>query len=352
MAATVRAYGVLPDGRPVRAARLGGPGGLEVEVLEYGALLASLRAPAADGSGAVETLLGFGDLDGWTDDRAYHGRAIGRVANRIAGARFELDGESYRTTANEGPNTLHGGAVGWSGRLWTLECAEPRRAVLTYRSPDGEEGFPGAVDAAVTFSLVDDQVLEIVWEAQTDLPTPLAMTHHPYFNLSGRARTSVLDHTLQVAAQAVTPVRPGLIPTGELLAVERTPFDLRTPRRLGDMLAMQHQQLVIPRGYDLNWVLEPERDRAAAVAVLRSPLSGVSLHLSTDQPGLQVYSGQGLGHPFVPHGALVLEPQDFPDAVNTPAFPPVILRPGETYRRWARYRFAADAPGDVGAPGA
>lgn len=344
----VRAYGVLPDGRPVRAARLGGPGALQIEVLEYGATLASLRAPTLGGGGPVETLLGFADLDGWVDDRDYHGRAIGRVSNRIAGARFELDGEPYRTVANQGGNTLHGGAVGWGGRLWTLESADARRAVLSYRSPDGEEGFPGAVDALVTFSLVADDALEIVWEARTDRPTPLAMTHHPYFNLSGRPRTPVLDHILQVAAQAVTPVKPGLIPTGEFLAVERTPFDLREPRRLGDVLSLQHQQLVIPRGYDLNWVLDADRDPGAEAAVLRSPQSGVSLHLSTDQPGLQVYSGQGLGHPFVPHGALVLEPQDFPNAVDTPAFPPVILRPGERYRRSALYRFAAGEPGAAG----
>ena len=199
-------------------------------------------------------------------------------------------------------------------------------------------------DPIVTFALVGDHALEITWEARTDRPTPLAMTHHPYFNLSGRPRTPVLDHTLQVASEAVTPVRAGLIPTGALLPVERTPFDLRSARRLGDVLSQQHQQLVIPRGYDLNWVLDAGRDPAEEVVELRSPESGVSLHLSTDQPGLQIYSGQGLGHPFVPHGALVLEPQDFPDAVNTPAFPPVVLRPGGTYRRWARYRFAAGEP--------
>lgn len=338
---TVRRYGTLPDGAPVQAARLGRPGGLEVEVLEYGATLASLRAPVHGGA-AIETLLGFADLEGWLDDRAYHGRLIGRVSNRIAGARFELDGEVRRTVANEGPNTLHGGAVGWSGRLWRLVEATPDRVVMGYVSPDGEEGFPGEVRAQVAFCVSGD-TLEIVWEAQAQAPTPLAMTQHPYFNLSGRPRTVILDHTLQVAADAITPVRPGLIPTGERLPVERTPFDLRTPRRIGDCLAMQHQQLVLPRGYDMNWALDPDRDGPAAV--LRSPESGLSLEIGTDQPGLQVYSGQGLGHPFVPHGAVVLEPQAYPDAVNQPDFPGVVLRPGERYRRWARYRFTAGAPG-------
>lgn len=348
MTEVVRRYGELPDGRPVRAARLGWEGGLQVEVLEYGAALSSILAPTRAGP-PVETVLGFPDLQGWLDDRSYHGRLVGRVANRIAGAAFELDGQTWRTTANEGPNTLHGGAIGWGGRLWTLEAADARRAVLAYFSPDGEEGFPGEVRARVELELVADDTLEITWEARVDRSTPVAMTHHPYFNLSGLPRTPVLDHMLEVAAEAVTPVRPGLIPTGELLPVERTPFDLRRPRRLGDALSMQHQQLVIPRGYDLNWALRPEvaegYDAAVPAAVLRSPESGVVLELSTDQPGLQVYSGQGLGFPFVPHGAVVLEPQDFPNAVNVPAFPSPLVEPEAPYRRRARYRFSAGPSG-------
>ena len=342
---SVRRYGVMPDGSPVQAARLGRPGGLEVEVLEYGATLASLRAPVHAGA-PVETLLGFPDLEGWLDDAAYHGRVIGRVSNRIGGARFELDGEVRRTVANEGANTLHGGVVGWSGRLWRIVEETPDRVALGYVSPDGEEGFPGEVRAQVAFALAGDDTLEIAWEAQADAPTPLAMTQHPYFNLSGHPRTVILDHTLRIAAEAITPVRPGLIPTGELLPVERTPFDLRRARRIGDCLAMQHQQLVLPRGYDMNWALDAGREGPAAV--LRSPESGLSLEIDTDQPGLQVYSGQGLGHPFVPHGAVVLEPQAFPNAVNTLAFPGVILQPGERYRRWARYRFVAGPPGAEG----
>lgn len=347
MTEVVRPYGTLPDGRAVRAVRLGRPGGLEVEVIEYGASLASLRVP--DRAGAmVETLLGPSDLQGFLNDRDFHGRLIGRVSNRIAGARFELDAETFRVAANQGPNTLHGGVVGWGGRLWRLEEAEAERAVFSYVSPDGEEGFPGEVRARVTFALARDTALDITWEAEAARATPLAMTHHPYFNLSGRARTPILDHTLQVRAQAVTPVRAGLIPTGELLPVERTPFDLRRPQRIGDRLAMQHQQLVIARGYDLNWVLDPDATHGVdgpAAAVLRSPETGVELSISTDQPGLQIYSGQMLGHPYVPHGALALEPQDFPNAVNTPAFPSVVLRPGEHYRRSARYDFRAGAPG-------
>ena len=340
MSADVRTFGEL-DGRAVRAVRLGSPGGLRVEVIEFGACLSSIVAPTTQGP-PIETLLTFGDLQGFVDDRMFHGRLVGRVANRIANARFELDGETHHTPANQAPNTLHGGAIGWGGRLWRLEEADAHRAVLAYTSPDDDEGFPGQVDAEVELTVSDD-TLDVVWTARTDRPTPLALTYHPYFNLSGRARTPVLDHLLQVRAAAVTPVKPGLIPTGELMPVERTPFDLRTSRRIGDCLAMQHQQLVLPRGFDLNWVLDGEGDGPAAS--LRSPESGVALELETDQPGLQIYSGQGLGHPFIPHGAVVLEPQDFPNAVNTPAFPSVILKPGELWRRYVRYRFSAGAPG-------
>ena len=343
----VRTYGELPDGRPVRAVRLGGPGGIEAEVLEYGATLSSLRAPVQGAAESIETLLGFPDLQGYLNDRDYHGRVVGRVANRIAAARFELDGETYRLAASQGPNTLHGGVVGWSGRLWRLEEASAERAVFSYVSPDGEEGFPGEVRARVSFD-VSGGTMDIVWEAEAGRATPVSMTHHPYFNLSGRPRAAVLDHSLQVRGSAICPVRAGLIPTGELMPVEHTPFDLRRPAVVGERLAMQHQQLVVARGFDHNWALDPEASRGLAgeeAAVLRSPDTGLELHLSTDQPGLQVYSGQMLGHPFIPHGALVLEPQGFPNAVNTPAFPSTILRPGERYRHSLRYRFVAGAPG-------
>ena len=343
MTADVEPYGQLPDGRPVRRVRLGHERGLQVDVLEFGAILAAIHAPVASGP-SVQVLLGYDDLDGWLQDRSYHGRLLGRVANRIAGAQFELDSETWRLTANQGPNTLHGGAVGWGGRLWRIEDASADRAVLAYVSPDGEEGFPGEVRARAAFRILDGHTLEIAWEARTERPTPVAMSQHPYFNLTGRPRTPVLDHTLQIAADAVLPVRAGLIPTGEELPVARTPFDLRQPARIGDRLAMQHQQLVIPRGFDLTWVLDPGRGGAPA-AVLRAPETGIELQLSTDQPGLQVYSGQGLGHPFTPQGAVALEPQDFPNAINTPAFPSVILRPGERYLRRARYRFVAGERG-------
>jgi aldose 1-epimerase len=331
-------FGVLDDGRPVRRVRLGRPGGVELEVLEYGAIVRSLRAPARHGP--VETVLGFADLAAYVADASYQGCVVGRCANRIGGARFTIDGERFAVTANEGANCLHGGAPGWNKRLWRFEAAgeDGRIASLAYASPDGEEGFPGAVAACVTFELLEPDALRITWAARTDRPTPVNLSHHFYFNLSGDPRHPVLDHELTVAAQAITPVRPDLIPTGELMPVAGTPFDLRRGRVIGEALAERHPQLVPAGGFDHNWALDAGATPALS---LRSPTTGLVLHVTTDQPGVQIYSGQGLGAPFVAHGALVVEPQGFPDAVNQPGFPQVVLRPGKVYRRSATYRFEA-----------
>jgi aldose 1-epimerase len=184
--------------------------------------------------------------------------------------------------------------------------------------------------------LAGPDILRIAWEAQTERPTPVNLTHHLYFNLSGGQSPSVLDHSLTIAADGFTPVRADLIPTGEVAAVNGSPFDLRRPRRLGDGLAQAHPQLAIGGGYDHNWALRPGARPALA---LRSPETGLVLELETDQPGVQIYAGQGLKAPFAPYGGIAIEPQGFPDAVNQPGFPDVVLRPGSVYRRTATYRF-------------
>lgn len=344
MAADPREFGTLADGRVVRSLRLEWPAGLAVELLEFGAVVRSLTAPVA--GGRMEALLGFERLADYEADETYQGCIVGRFANRIAGAAFTLDGEAYAVTANEGPNTLHGGRLGLSKRLWRFEPpgADGLSAALAYVSPDGEEGFPGRLDVRVAFTLTAADTLRIVWEARTDRPTPVNLTHHLYFNLSGDRQRPTLDHTLAVAAQAFTPVRPDLIPTGALVPVAGGPFDLRTPRRLGAVLAQKDAQLEIGGGVDHNWGL----DRTASPAArLRSPETGLALDLATDQPGLQVYTGQGLSGRFARFGGIALEPQGFPDAVNQPGFPDCILRPGVLYRRTASYRFQATPPGEA-----
>ena len=331
-------FGRLADGRPVRAARLSRPGGLDLEIIEYGAIIRTLMVPV--GGERINTVLGFDALSAYEADPSYQGCIVGRCANRIGRARFTIDRVSYLVEANEGANTLHGGQLGFGKRLWRFE--EPVSATeiaLTYVSPNGEAGFPGEARCRVVFSLPADDVLEIQYEATVDHATPLNLCHHPYFNLSGVPGASVLDHELQIRAPAITPVEPDLIPTGAFMPVEGTAFDFRRPRGVGDALAEDHPQLRLGGGIDHNWVLEQGVGPAVR---LRSPRNGLTLSLTTDQPGLQVYGGQGLPQPFVSHGAVVLEPQGFPDAVNQPDFPSVIVRPGEVYRRRAIYRFAVE----------
>jgi aldose 1-epimerase len=330
------AFGGLADGRAVQMATLSRPGGLSVEVLDYGAAVRSLHLPGVAGS----MVLGFDDAAGYEADDAYQGVVVGRYANRIADGRFSIDGDRFQATPNEGDNCLHGGRTGLSRRLWRFETVGPTACTLTCRSPEGEEGFPGALDARVVLSITDDETLEIVWEARVTRPCPVNLTHHLYFNLSGDSGRSVLDHNLMVRAAAITPVEPDLIPTGELLPVAGTPFDLRTPRRVGEVLAQAHPQLAIGGGLDHNWALRPGEGPAIS---LHSPETDVRLSITTDQPGVQIYSGQMLGAPFAPHRGLAIEPQDFPDAVNQPAFPEVVLRPGATWRRRAAYRFRTGA---------
>ncbi len=303
-------------------------GRLMLEIDPHGAAIRSLKV------GGIETLLqpqGQGEA---LADAQYLNRLVGRVANRIDHGRVPVDGVDHFVSTNEGPNTLHGGQVGWSMRDWALE-ATPAGARLAYTSTDGEMGFPGEVSAVADIAFVADDAFEIRYGAVTDRPTPVALTHHLYFNLSGRSGATILDHMLTLAADAVTPCGEGLIPTGEILSVDGTPFDFRAPRALGSALTQTHPQLTLAGGIDHNFVLDP---RARPTLRLHSPDSGVTLEIGTDQPGVQLYTGQKMPPPWITHQALVIEPQDFPDAVNHPAFPPTIVRPGETYSRRVLYR--------------
>ena len=331
----MRAFGLTADGHAVHAATLGWKGGLEVEVLDYGAIVHRLAFPTL--GGLRQAVLAYTTLGDYERDTAYVGALVGRVANRIALGRFPLDGREVQASVNEPPNTLHGGKVGFNKRMWRFEEITEEGVTLAYRSPAGEEGFPGGLDVRAHFSLPAADTLQIDYEATTDAPTPVNLSHHLYFNLHGDPASTILDHRLTLAAARFTPVGEGLIPTGEVASVAGTPFDLRAGTQVGEVLAHDDPQLRLGGGVDLNWALDTGAEPALT---LRAP-DGATLAISTDQLGMQIYSGQKLEPPFIRHGALAIEPQGFPDAVNQPSFPNAILRPGETYRRSSRYRLTA-----------
>ena len=304
---------------------------LELEIAPHGAAITSLTI------NGIEVLLQPQGLTEADADAQYLNHLIGRVANRISRGRFDLDGHGCQVSTNEGPNTLHGGKVGWSTREWRLEntLAGVR---ARYVSPDGEMGFPGEVHAFADIAFVSDDAFEIRYGATADRPTPLNLTHHLYFNLSGQTGVSILDHQLTLGASRYTPCGPGLIPTGEVSQVDGTPFDFRSPRTLGDAMAQPHPQLKLAGGIDHNFALD---EGAKPALRLTSPESGVTLEIETDQPAVQLYAGQKMQPPWIDHQALAIEPQDFPDAVNHPNFPSTILRPGETWSRRVLYRLTS-----------
>ena len=331
----MRSFGMLNDGRSVEAITLGEPHGLQAEVLTYGAILRRLTYPV---NGARRDLvLCFDDLDSYVRDRAYVGSLVGRFGNRIADARFTLDGRAHALSVNEGVNHLHGGHLGFGKRLWRVlsPVEHGSRLVLGLTSPDGEEGYPGEVEATVELDARPNR-LSITLTARTTAPTPVNLTYHPYFNLAG-AHVPAVNQKLRIPASHYLPVRPGLIPTGERAPVAGTPFDFREARRLEPPPADSHPQLALAGGYDHCWVLDADADCACELSC-----RDLALRMRGSGPGLQFYNGQFLAksHPSLGHG-VILEPQGLPNAPNEPAFPPSILRPGETYRATIDYELRA-----------
>ena len=306
------AFGRLRDGRPVDLFVLSGAYGIEARVMTWGATLVSLSVPDRRGR-PVGVVVGFDSLEGYLASRTpYLGVVVGRYANRIAGARFELDGKAWRLAANEGANQLHGGPQGFDRKLWHATASRDE-LTLSCRSEDGDQGFPGNVEASVTYALEGTE-LHVRYRAKTDRATVVNLTHHAYFNLAGHG--SVLDHVLRIDADRFLPVTEELLPTGELRAVDGTPMDFRRPREIG-------------RAYDHCWVLSG-RSPAAEV---ESRASGIRMAVSTTQPGLQLFTGNGR--------SFCLETQHFPDSPNQPSFPSTVLRPGETYSHRTVLRFGA-----------
>jgi aldose 1-epimerase len=323
--------------------------GIEARIMTYGATLVSLKTPDRTGN-LKNIILGFDSLDPYVAGVPYFGATVGRYANRIAGGRFVLDGNSYQLPQNNGPNSLHGGNRGFDKRVWNAQSIETPSGPslrLTYVSAAGEEGYPGELSAHVTYRLGDDDTLTIDYEATTTAPTPVNLANHAYFNLTGDPERTILDQMLQINADGFTPVNATLIPTGEMRAVAGTPFDFRTPHSIGSRINAKDEQLRLGGGYDHNWILNSNGTGSVRpAAVLADPTSGRSIEISTTQPGLQFYSGNfldgksaGAGTVFKYRTGLCLETQHFPDSPNQPSFPSAIVRPGQTYSERTVFAF-------------
>lgn len=329
------------DGRKVQLFTLTNKSGTQIKISSYGGTVTSWVAPDKSG-GKSNIVLGFDSLGGYLAKPPYFGATIGRYGNRIGDAKFSLDGKTYTLAANNGKNSLHGGNKGFDKVVWDAAPATDGTPSLTlsYLSKDGEEGYPGNLKATVKFTLTEDSELQIEYNAETDKATPVNLTNHSYFNLSGDVAGGILNHKLWIDADKYTPVDTTLIPTGQLTAVKGTPFDFTSPHTIGERIAQ------VKGGYDHNFVLNRKGSDLQLVAWVQDSTTGRKLEVYTTEPGLQFYSGNFLdgsiknrdGKAIPQHGALCLETQHFPDSPNKPSFPTTVLKPGEKYHTVTKYK--------------
>jgi aldose 1-epimerase len=342
-------FGTMPDGIAVKAYTLKNSNDVEMTVINYGGIIVSLKTP--DRNGAFDDIvLGYDSLSGYIKSSPYFGALIGRYGNRIANGKFSLDGVEYKLAQNNDANHLHGGIKGFDKVFWEITPgADSTSLLLTYKSADGEEGYPGNLSVEVTYTLTDNNELKIDYKATTDKPTIVNLTQHSYFNLAGSNAKDILGHTLVINADAFLPVDKTLIPTGERRAVKGTPFDFTTPHLIGERINEKDQQLQFGLGYDHCWVLNNNYDSATVshVATLSDSTTGRVLEVYTNEPGLQFYSGNFLdgtlkgktGKVYEYRSGLCLETQHFPDSPNKKDFPSVVLLPGQTYTTSTMYSF-------------
>ena len=338
-----RPFGLMPDGTQAELLTLDN-GTISCGILTFGATLQSLTVPDRNGT-PTDVVLGYDSLEEYRSQDAYLGAVVGRFANRIAGGRFSLHGKTYSLAVNNGPNHLHGGIVGWSYRIWTVEELTRTKAVLSLHSPDMEEGYPGAVDVTVTYEL-SGSTLSLRYDAVSSQDTPLNLTNHSYFNLAGHGSGSAMEQVISLAASRYTPADETSIPYGRMDTVEGTPMDLRSPTPFSAHIDDSFDQLVWGRGYDHNYVLDGEQGTLHPAAVVRSNETGITLTASTTLPGMQLYTANWLsdrpgkgGVRYAPRHAFCLETQFFPDSPNQPEFPSCILKAGAPYRHETQFTF-------------
>jgi aldose 1-epimerase len=340
-------FGALPDGRQATLYTLTNANGMIAKISNLGGVIAELHVPDRDGV-LADVCHGFDNVASYMGKSEYFGALIGRYGNRIANGRFTLDGVDYQLDVNNGANHLHGGSDGFHRRLWTAETFNTPQSVgliLSYVSPDGEQGYPGTAEVTAIYELRNDNELRIAFHAIADKATPMNLTNHAYFNLAGKG--DILGHQLTIPADRYTPVTAGLIPEGGPAPVEGTPFDFRAPQAIGQRIDQKDEQLGYGAGYDHNYVLnKKEQGGFELSARVVEPVSGRVLEVWSQEPGIQFYSGnflndetQGKGRIYGYRSGFCLEPQHFPDSPNRPDFPSTVLRPNQEYSTVMAYRF-------------
>ncbi|WP_226992254.1 aldose epimerase family protein [Aliiglaciecola lipolytica] len=340
-------YGTLEDKTPVYMAKITNSHGLEVDVISYGGIITRMLTP--DKTGVMGNIVhGFDNLDDYVKSNPYFGAIIGRYGNRIAKGKFTLNGTEYHLATNDGENHLHGGMQGFDKNIWDMTpfaTANSAGVVLRLTSPDGDQGYPGKLVTEVTYTLTNDNTLDMTFTATTDKPTIVNLTQHTYFNLAGKG--DILSHQLQIPSSQITPVDSGLIPTGKLVSVAGTPFDFRQPKAIGKDIENNDQQLKFGKGYDHNYVLKTQPDnKLIEAANVYEPNTGRTLIVRTVEPSVQFYSGnfldgstsqKGTVHHY--RSAFCLEPQHNPDSPNQSAFPSTTLMPSDVYSTRIVYEF-------------
>lgn len=345
-------FGTLADGTEIALYTLVNAQGMTATITNYGGIVVSLTAPDRDGNFA-DVVLGFDTLQEYIEHSPFFGCLVGRFGNRIANGKFTLKGVEYVLAQNDGQNHLHGGLRGFDKKVWTaqaLEMPDGPALKLTYTSPDGEEGYPGALSVTVVYTLTNDNALAIDYTATTDKTTVVNLTNHSYFNLSAGAAATILDHVMMINADTFTPVDGTLIPTGEIRPVAGTPLDFRTPTPIGTRINADDAQLKFGGGYDHNWIVNGEPGELRLAARVYEPTSGRVMEVHTTEPAMQFYAGNFLppslkgkgGRVYVWRGGLCLETQHYPDSPNKPEFPSTTLEPGQVYETTTVYKFSAD----------
>jgi len=342
-------FGTTKEGKKITLYTLTNSHHMEVRAMNYGAIIVSLRVPDRKGQ-VADIVLGHDTLEGYFDNSPHLGGLVGRYANRIANGSFTLDGVKYSLPKNNGPNTLHGGIKGFDQAVWQGTPLKSETGVaFSYLSKDGEEGFPGNLKVKVTYSLTEANELVIHYEATTDKPTVLNLSQHSYFNLAGEGTGDILNHEVMISADRFTPVDSTMIPTGELRPVKGTPLDFTTQTKVGARIDDNYEQLVLGKGYDHNFVINRKAEGLVSAARAYEPTSGRVMEISTDQPGIQFYTGNFLdgtvtgkqGHVYKQRYGLCFETQHFPDSPNHPEFPSTVLRPGQTFHSRTIFKFSA-----------